>query len=191
MSRCLEEKTLVLLREGDGRAEERSHLQNCPPCMTRYDELTRDLRSITHTLQEEPPPLRVGNPRGAILYRSVVIAAGLLLAIALVWGERGTGRASRSLVSEQVLNTEISQFLEQVSEAIFDSGKIREAETALSESNLASVQIALGENCSAECRQFFSKSYLTTANPTNQPVVAANQPNLDAAMQHRVSNWDE
>lgn len=191
MSRCLEEKTLVLLREDDGRAEEWSHLQNCASCMRRYDELTRDLRSITRALQEEPPPLRVGNPRGAILYRSVAMAAGLLLAIALVWGEKGTGRASRSLVSEQVLNTEISQFLEQVSEAIFDSSKIREAETALSESNLASIQIALGENCSAECRHFFSNSYLTTANPANQPVVAANQPNLDAAMQYRLSNWDE
>lgn len=191
MSRCLDEKTLVLLREGDGRAEQWSHLQNCPACMTRYDELTRDLRSIMHTLQGEPPPLRGGSARGAILYRSVSIAAGLLLAIALVWGERGTWRASRSLSSEQVLNTEISQFLEQVSEAIFDSGKIREAETALSESNLASVQIALGENCSAECRQFFSNSDLTTANPTNQPVVAAKQPNLDPVMQYRVSNWDE
>ena len=191
MSRCLEAKTLVLLSKGDGRAEEWSHLRNCPPCMTRYDELTRDLRFITHTLQEEPPPLRVGNPRGAILYRSVSVAAGLLLAIALVWGERGAWRASRSLLSEQVLNTEMSQFLEQVSEAIFDSGKIREAETALSESNLASVQIALGGNCSAECRHFFSNSYFTTANSTNEPIVAAKQPNLDPAMQHRVSNWDE
>jgi hypothetical protein len=190
MSRCLEEKTLLLLSEGDGRAEERSHLQNCRLCMARYDDLTRDLRSITHTLQEKPPPLRAGNPRAAILYRSVAIAAGLLLAIALVWGERGAWRASRS-VSEQVLNSEISQFLEQVSEAIFDSVNIREAETGLPESDLASVQIALGENCSAECRQFFSNSYFTTANSTNQPVVAAKQPNLDPAMRHTVSNWGE
>src|SRR5688500_8571116 len=111
MSRCLEEKTLLLLSEGDGGAEKRSHLQNCRPCMARYDDLTRDLRSITRTLQEEPPPLRAGNPRAAILYRSVAIAAGLLLAIALVWGERWAWRVSRS-VSEQVLNSEISQFLE-------------------------------------------------------------------------------
>lgn len=191
MSRCLEEKTLFLLSEGGGRSGERSHLQNCRPCMARYGELTRDLRSITDTLRGEPPPLPAGNPRAAIFYRSVSIAAGLLLVIALVWGERGAWRADRSVLSEQVLNSEISQFLEQVSEAIFDSGKIREADTASSESDLASVQIALGENCSAECRQFFSNSYFTTADSTNQPVIGANQPNLDPAMRHTVSNWGE
>jgi hypothetical protein len=191
MSRCLEEKALLLLSEGGGSAGERSHLQNCRPCMARYDKLTQDLWSIAETLRGEPPPLPAGNPRAAIFYRSVSIAAGLLLVIALVWGERGAWRANRSALSEQGLNSEVSQFLEQVSEAVFASGRIREADIASSESDLASIQIALGENCSAECRQFFSNSYFTTADSTNQPVMGANQPNLDPAMRHTVSNWDE
>lgn len=191
MSRCLDEKTLLLLSEGDGGAEERSHLRICRHCRARYDELTRDLRSITHTLQEEPPPLRVVNPRAAIFYRSVSIAAGLLLAVALLWGEPGSWRPKRSALSEQALNSEISQFLEQVSEAISPGGNVSEAETVLSESDLASVQLALGGNCSAECRQFFSNSYFANANSTDQPVVTAEKRNLDPAMQHMVSSKSE
>ena len=191
MSRCLEEKTLLLLSDGDGSAEERSHLRSCRSCTARYDELTRDLRSITHTLQDEPPPLRSANPRAAILYKSVSIAAGLLLVVGLLWGESRLWRTNRSPLSEQALNSEISQFLEQVSEAIFDSRNIREAETALSESSLASVQIALGENCLDDCRQFFSSSFFADANSTDQPFVAVKRRSIDPAMQQWVSNPGE
>ena len=112
----------------------------------------RDLRFITQTLQQEPPLLRIA-ARAPIVYRSLPIAAGVLLAIALVWGESRLWRPDSS--SEQILSGDVSQFLEQVSEAIFDRGSIREVETASSEADLASVQVALGENCSAECRELF------------------------------------
>jgi hypothetical protein len=69
-----------------------------------------------------------------------------------MWGESRLWRPNPS--SEQALNGDVSQFLEQVSEAIFDRGS-REVETASSEADLASVQVALGENCSAECRELF------------------------------------
>src|SRR5215831_15238982 len=150
MNPCLEDKALFLISEGEVSDEQRSHLQSCAACAERYHEIGRDLRCITQTLQQEPPALRIA-ARAPIVYRSLPIAAGLLLAMALLWGERRLSRPHPS--SEQIANSDVSQFLEQVSEAIFERGSIREVETASSESDLASVQVALGENCSADCRE--------------------------------------
>jgi hypothetical protein len=189
MIRCLEDKTLFLLSEGEASEEQRSHLQSCQACTERYREIERDLRLITHTLQQEPAPFRFAAPRAPIFLRSLPIAAGVLLVIALMWGESRLWQPDSS--SEQTLNGDVSQFLEQVSEAIFDRGS-REVETASSESDLASVQVALGENCSAECRELFINSLSTDtkskAKTEDRPVVATKRRPLDPAMQHMASD---
>lgn len=189
MNPCLEDKALFLISEGEVSEEQRSHLLSCPACAERYREMGRDLRFITQTLQQQPPALPTA-ARSPILYKSLPIAAGVLLAIALLWGESRLSRTDSS--SEQILNADVSQFLEQVSEAIFDRGGIREVETASSESDLASVQVALGENCSAECRELFINSLSTDAKlkakTDDQPVVAVRRRPVDPAMQHMVSD---
>jgi hypothetical protein len=189
MIRCLEDKTLFLLSEGEASEEQRSHLQSCQACTERYREIERDLRLITHTLQQEPAQFRFAAPRAPIFLRSLPIAAGILLAIALMWGESRLWRPDSS--SEQTLSGDLSQFLEQVSDAIFDRGS-REVETASSESDLASVQVALGENCSAECRELFINSLSTDtkskAKTEDRPVVATKRRPLDPAMQHMASD---
>ena len=189
MIRCLEDKTLFLLSEGEASEEQRSHLQSCKACTERYREIERDLRLITHTLQQEPAQFRFAAPRAPIFLRSLPIAAGILLVIALMWGESRLWRPDSS--SEQTLSGDLSQFLEQVSDAIFDRGS-REVETASSESDLASVQVALGENCSAECRELFINSLSTDtkskAKTEDRPVVATKRRPLDPAMQRMVSD---
>ena len=189
MNPCLEDKALFLISEGEVSDEQRSHLRSCPACAERYHEIGRDLRCITQTLQQEPPALRIA-ARAPIVYRSLPIAAGVLLAMALLWGESRLSRPNSS--SEQIPNSDVSQFLEQVSEAIFDRGSIREVETVSSESDLASVQVALGENCSAECRELFINSLSTDvklkAKIVDQPVVAIGRRPVDPAMQHMVSD---
>jgi hypothetical protein len=189
MIRCLEDKTLFLLSEGEASEEQRSHLQSCQACTERYREIERDLRLITHTLQQEPAQFRFAAPRAPIFLRSLPIAAGILLAIALMWGESRLWRSDSS--SEQTLSGDLSQFLEQVSDAIFDRGS-REVETASSESDLASVQVALGENCSAECRELFINSLSTDtkskAKTEDRPVVATKRRPLDPATQRMVSD---
>ena len=189
MNACLEDKALFLISEGEVSEEQRSHLLSCPACAERYHEMGRDLRFITQTLQLEPPALRIA-ARAPIVYRSLPLAAGVLLAIALLWGESRLSRPDPP--SEQSFNGDMSQFLEQVSEAIFDRGSIREVETASSESDLASVQVALGENCSADCRELFINSLSTDVKSktktVEQPVVAIRRRPVDPAMQHMVSD---
>jgi hypothetical protein len=185
MTYCLEDRALFLLDEGDGHEQQRQHLQNCRDCMSRYEEMRRDLRLITRTLQQEPPPSHTAGRRGPIFYRSLSIAAGLLLTLGLVWGERQLW-LTRPPPSEQALNREISQFLDQVSEAIFDGGAVREIETLSSESDLASIQLALGEHCSDECKGIFS-----FPDTVDRSIVTSNRRRLDPSMQHMVSDRRE
>lgn len=193
MIRCLEDKTLFLLSEGEASEEQRSHLQSCQACTERYHEIERDLRLITQTLQQEPSPLPVTASGAPIFFRFLPIAAGVLLAIALMWGERRLWRPDSS--SEQRLSGDISQFLEQVSEAIFDSGSIGEVEPVSSDSDLASVQVALGENCSDECRGLFNESSSpntkSKVKAVDRPVLAAKRRPIDPAMQRMVSDRAE
>jgi hypothetical protein len=189
MNPCLEDKALFLISEGEVSEEQRSHLRSCPACAERYHDMGRDLSFITQTLHQEPPALRIAT-RAPIVYRSLPLAAGVLLAIALLWGESRLSRPDAP--SEQTFNGDMSQFLEQVSEAIFDRGSTREVEAASSESDLSSVQVALGENCSAECRELFINSLSTDVNSktktVDQPVVATRRRPVDPAMQHMVSD---
>jgi hypothetical protein len=194
MTRCLEDKTLFLLSEGEASEEQRSHLQSCQACTERYREIERDLRLITHTLQQEPAPFRFATPRAPIFLRSLPIAAGVLLAIALMWGESRLWRPDSS--SEQTLSGDLSQFLEQVSEAIFDGGNIGEVETSSSDSDLASLQVALGENCSDDCRGLFNNSLSTSSTKlktktVDRPVVTAKRRPIDPTMQRMVSDRAE
>jgi hypothetical protein len=191
MIRCLEDKTLFLMSEGEASEEQRSHLQSCQACTERYHEIERDLRLITHTLQREVPPLRFTTSSGSIFFRSLPLAAGVLLAIALVWGESRLWRLDSS--SEQTLSGDISQFLEQVADAIFDRGSMGEVEPASSDSDLASVQVALGENCSDDCRGLFNNSLSTTntkskTKAVDRPVVTAKRRPIDPTMQRMVSD---
>lgn len=193
MIRCLEDKTLFLLSEGEASEEQRSHLQSCQVCTERYYEIERDLRLITQTLQREPPPLRLTASSGSIFFRSLPIAAGVLLAIALMWGESRLWRPDSS--SEQRFSGDVSQFLEQVSDAIFDGGSMGEVEPASSDSDLASVQVALGENCSDECRGLFNESFATNTKSktkaVDRPVITAKRRPIDPAMQRMVSDRAE
>ena len=113
------------------------------------------------------------------------IAAGVLLAIALMWGESRLWRPDSS--SEQRFSGDVSQFLEQVSDAIFDGGSVGEVEPASSDSDLASVQVSLGQNCSDECRGIFNASSSTNTKTkvkaVDRPVIAAKRRPIDPAMQ--------
>jgi hypothetical protein len=193
MIRCLEDKTLFLLTEEEASEEQRSHLQSCQVCTERYREIKRDLRLITHTLQQEPAPFRFAARRAPIFLRSLPIAAGVLLAIALMWGESRLWRLDSS--SEQRLSGDISQFLEQVADAIFDRGSMGEVEPASSDSDLASVQVALGENCSDDCRGLFNESFAANTKSktkaVDRPVITAKRRPIDPAMQRMVSDRTE
>ena len=98
---CLEDKTLFLLSEGEAGEEQRSHLQSCQACTERYHEIERDLRLITQTLQQKPPPLPVTAFRAPSAFRFLPIAAGSSL------GHRAYVGREPALAPRLVIGTKI------------------------------------------------------------------------------------
>ena len=88
MSRCLTERTLILLQAGEGSAEARAHLRVCPRCAARFRALEGDLGLIADALRAGPPP---GTTHPARLrWRAVgALAATVVLAVGAVWMWRG------------------------------------------------------------------------------------------------------
>jgi len=83
MSRCLNERTLFLLSEGEGRAPERAHVAWCARCAARYERVVRASELAARVLREEPPPLP---RRPSVPARWLMpVAAAALLVLTLVW----------------------------------------------------------------------------------------------------------
>lgn len=104
MRRCLREKELVLLHEGEGRSADRSHLETCTRCAGRYRQLADDLRAISMVLETDPAPLAV--PRRVVWPRWVAATAvafglviGLNLLFAREWGWMATRQPSEPVVT--------------------------------------------------------------------------------------------
>jgi hypothetical protein len=119
MSRCLEERTLILLHYGEGTEADRGHLTTCLRCAARAQRLARELDTIGTAL---------GQPRSATptfasrrRRRRMVVAAGLAAALAvLAVTEAWFWRTSRTITA-QVADVETLAFLDQVDAALTGS----------------------------------------------------------------------
>jgi hypothetical protein len=156
MTGCLNDRNLFLINEGDGDKEQHSHLESCPSCAQRYHRITADMEFIRNTLQKAPASIRLAPLRMPILYRSLPIAAALLLGIALVWGESRLLNSISPSSTELTFNRDLTQFLDQVSDALFSNANGKDSEVSSSDPDVASVQAALGQDCSNECRELFA-----------------------------------
>jgi len=117
MSRCLSDRALLSIDEGEGSSVQRSHLQECEACGARYRQLSRDLEAITKVLREEPPPQTVIHRTRPFALRWLSGAVALAMAILLTWVgvtmwnrsvrpsvEGKTNGESRSILDELPLN---------------------------------------------------------------------------------------
>jgi hypothetical protein len=156
MTRCLNDRNLFLMNEGDGDKEQHSHLESCPSCAQRYHRITADLQFIRNTLQKAPAAIRLAPLRMPILYRSLPIAVALLFGIALVWGESRLLNPISPSSTELNFNRDLTQFLDQVSDALFTNPNDRDARAISPDPDIDSVQAALGQDCSSECRELFA-----------------------------------
>ncbi len=156
MSRCLAEKTLLLLSAEAGDSAQRLHLQSCKFCSERYRRMKEELEWISSALRQEPP---VGAQDGQpipLLYRVAPVMAAALFAAALIWGESRFLHTNFPKSSEEMAGSDWSQLLEQVSEALFPAEALGQTDIISSGSDWASFQSALSESCSAECQELFS-----------------------------------
>ena len=85
MNRCLSDRTLLLIDDGEGSSVQRTHLQECAACAARYRQLGRDLEAISQVLREEPPPQTASHRSRPFALRWLPGTAALAAALLLVW----------------------------------------------------------------------------------------------------------
>ena len=156
MTRCLGEKAFLMLSAGAGSSEQRLHVQTCELCSERYELVARELDVIASTLRQEPSADTPMNGPIPVLYKVTPIAAALLFATVLIWGESRLWHSNLSQPSERPAANDMSEVIEQVSEALFPAEAFGQTEVTSTGSDLVSIQNALGENCSADCQELFA-----------------------------------
>ncbi len=149
MRRCLRDKELVLLHEGDGRPADRNHLDTCARCAGRYRQLADDLRVISVVLEGDSAPVEV--PRQVVWPRWVAAAAvtfalviGLNLLFAHQWGWMATRQSSEPVAAEGATTEELIAAVEAMSAE--EPPAIEGPEvTALGERGRATVEASVAE----------------------------------------------
>jgi hypothetical protein len=78
MNRCLSDRALLMLHEGEGSEQERRHLKDCAECDRRYRRMIEDVEEIVAILSE-PAPLQSLTLGGALAHLKWAVAAAALL----------------------------------------------------------------------------------------------------------------
>jgi hypothetical protein len=124
MSRCVCDRTLWLLSEGEANREDRAHVASCAVCSARLRRLEEDLRHLTSVLREPPPPQVTPTRLWPTRVRWLTATAALAAMFTVVW--LGFWRQpSPPTLPMEVSQESIWSFIEGVSAALFtpvDSG---------------------------------------------------------------------
>jgi len=117
MSRCLNDRALLLLHDGAGTGVQHAHLTECVTCAARYGRLEDDLKAIGQALRDVPPPMAVSPGFHPFTVRWLPMSAVAALAIVLVW--QGVRLWNPSASSKWAPTREIMVFLEQFPSDVF------------------------------------------------------------------------
>lgn len=129
MTRCLRDRTLWLMREGEGRPGDHAHLRDCASCTARYDRLVRDLDAIEDALRAAPAEaFRPAAPTGRLwrlaLAAALLVALGLGAVQAWRWSPAGApAPASTGLADALPFLGEVSAVLAPGDAATLSSGE--------------------------------------------------------------------
>ena len=146
MSRCLRERTLWGIYEGEGTAAQQAHLQACEACRGRYQTLVHALEEISSSLQETPPPpIRVPRPfPHPLRWHSAVV--GLAVLLLLVGGSLWLRQVPPPTQPAVVHSEELAPLLEEVDTIvvmILDADDVEVWETM---ADMAALDAALEED---------------------------------------------
>jgi len=141
MSRCLGERSLWRLSEGEGSREERAHVDFCLICTGRLRRLEHDLQHLQSALSGPPPPLVLAYARPVRLHWTRA-AATLAAMVALAWF--GVWWQQPSLPPQLETSQEsIWPLIEGVSTALFSTVEVGFPGTPDRLSDLDDLQAAL------------------------------------------------
>lgn len=119
MTRCLKDRTLFLLYDGEGTSAQRTHLTECESCAARYRQLGRDLEAISQVLREEGPPKTLSHRSRPFTVRWLPTAGAMALALVLIWVGVRLWSPSEPPVPKGATTEQIWTFLEQFPSDVF------------------------------------------------------------------------
>jgi|SoiMetStandDraft_2_1073263.scaffolds.fasta_scaffold350634_1 hypothetical protein len=120
MNRCLSDRALWRIHEGEAPAAERNHAAACLGCAARYQRLVRDVAALGETLRAAPAGARAGRrwPRGS---RQLAVAAALVAVVGLAaiqaWNVAAPARSAAAVTAEESV-----AFLQEVSDVLGSTG---------------------------------------------------------------------
>jgi hypothetical protein len=142
MTRCVRDRTLWLLSEGEASPEARAHVASCVACTERLRHLQRDLHRLRAVLTVPPPQIALArsSPRGVPWLTAAVALAALLITI---WVGPWWQPAAPPTPPMEASQESIWPFIERVSEALFAAIEVGAVETADLPYDLTDLQAAL------------------------------------------------
>ena len=146
MSRHLPNERLWSLSEDTGTSADRAHLDGCPTCTARYQQLARDLKVLGQVLREAPLPQAAPRPRRILQIRWAPAVAVMTATLLLMWGQEWL-RVLTLPVSrlEARKNAETVRFLtKELPLALFATAELNPGKLPAHATNLAYLQAALG-----------------------------------------------
>jgi hypothetical protein len=114
MSRCLRDRTLWNISEGEGTEAQQAHLQSCAACRRRYQAFVHTVEGVSTSLRETPPPSgRTTRPSPVpIPWQGAV--AGVALLLLLVGGGLWRRRVSPPPLPTTTHSEELLLLLEEI-----------------------------------------------------------------------------
>jgi len=122
MRRCVSDRTLWLVHEGEGQPEEQTHVRACPRCLARRDRLAHDLGTLSSTLRALPAGAPRRHEASARGWRRVAVAAMLVGVVAVAGVGAWQARPSRPAATARLSGAEVVPFLGDVSSALAPAG---------------------------------------------------------------------
>jgi hypothetical protein len=107
MKRCVSDRTLWLVHEGEAHPEEQSHVRACLLCVARHDRLARDLDVLSSTLRALPVGSRRRGVAFAVGWRRAGVAAMLAGFVAVAGVGAWHARPSRPALPNRSVESRV------------------------------------------------------------------------------------
>jgi hypothetical protein len=152
MSRCVSDRTLWLLSEGEACCEERAHLACCGVCAARLRRLEQEISDLRVVLSMSPPSPVAPTLQPGVRRRWVAAVATLAAVVMCAWFG-GWWRQPSSPLPTEAPQASIWPFIEGVSTALFPGAEIGFSAAPNRLSDLDDLQTALAWEWPCEGRE--------------------------------------
>jgi hypothetical protein len=144
MSRCLRDRALWRLFEGEASRQDRAHIASCALCTARLRRLTQDLSQLRSVLTGPPPPQAAPARPRPMRRRWMTAAATLAVTMVLVWFGGWWRQPAPPTLPLEAHQEPIWPFIEGVSAALFPGVEVGSASMPDRLMDLSDLQAALG-----------------------------------------------